>query len=76
MSDSLQPHGNNPPGSSIRGIFQARILDLIAISFSRDLPIPGTEPGSSALPANSLLLSQQGILVAIVDTFYQLFLFY
>ena len=29
------PMGCSPPGSSVRGIFQARILEWIAISFSR-----------------------------------------
>ena len=31
------------------GIFQARILECVAISFSRDLPDPGIEPMSPAL---------------------------
>ena len=31
MSDSLQPHG---PGSSTHGIFQVRVLEWVAISFS------------------------------------------
>ena len=35
MSDSLQPLGCSPPGSSVRGISQARILEWVAISFSR-----------------------------------------
>ena len=36
VSDSLQPHGLcSPPGSSVHGIFQARILEWVAISFSR-----------------------------------------
>ena len=30
----------NPPGSSIHGIFQARILEWVAISFSRGSPRP------------------------------------
>ena len=34
------PMGNNPPGSSVYGILQARILEWVAISFSRDLPHP------------------------------------
>ena len=29
------------PGSSVHGIFQARILEWVAIPFSRDLPDPG-----------------------------------
>ena len=39
----------NPPGSSVHGIPQARILEWAAISFSGDLPDPGIEPRSSAL---------------------------
>ena len=34
MSDSLRPHGPLP-GSSVHGIFQARVLEWVAISFSR-----------------------------------------
>jgi len=37
------------PGSSVHGIFQARVLEWIAISFSRELPDPGIEPGSPTL---------------------------
>ena len=33
MSDSLQPC--SPPGSSVHGILQARILEWVASSFSR-----------------------------------------
>ena len=29
------------PGSFVHGIFQERILEWVAISFSRDLPRPG-----------------------------------
>ena len=32
------------PSSSIQGILQARILEWMAMPFSRDLPDPGTEP--------------------------------
>ena len=42
------------PGSSVHGIFQARILEWVAISFSRDFPDPGIEPRSPALQADSL----------------------
>ena len=42
------------PGSSVHGILQARILEWVAISFSRDLPDPGIEPGSPALQADTL----------------------
>ena len=46
--------GCGPPGSSVHGLLQARILKWGAISFSRDLPDPGIEPGSTALQADSL----------------------
>ena len=41
-------------------IFQARILEWVAISFSRDLPDPGIKPQSPSLQAEALLLSHQG----------------
>ena len=37
------------PGSSVHGIFQARILEWIAFPSPGDLPDPGIEPGSPAL---------------------------
>ena len=55
VSDSLQPHGySSLPGSSVRGILQARILEWVAIPFSRGSSNPGIEPGSSALWDDSL----------------------
>ena len=36
----------SPPGSSVPGILQARILEWVALSSSRDLPNPGIEPVS------------------------------
>ena len=39
----------NPPGSSVHGIFQARILEGVAISYSKDLPAPGIKPASPEL---------------------------
>ena len=35
MSDSCDPTGCSLPGSSVHGIFQARILECVAMSFSR-----------------------------------------
>ena len=43
-----------PPGSSVHGISQARILKWVAIPLSRDLPKPGIELRSPALQANFL----------------------
>ena len=50
------------PGSSVHGIFQARVLEWVAISFwsglpfpsPGDLPDPGIEPRSPALQADAL----------------------
>jgi len=42
------------PGFSVHGIFQARTLEWVVISFSRDFPDPGIEPGPPALHADSL----------------------
>ena len=52
----------NPPGSSVHGILQARILEWIAMPFPGALPNLGTEPMSPvapALQADSLLLSHR-----------------
>ena len=43
----------NPPASSVHGLIQARILELVAISFSRDLPDPGIEPECLVSPTLS-----------------------
>ena len=43
-----------PPGSSVHGILQARILEWVAIPSPADLPDPGIEPESPALQADSL----------------------
>ena len=41
VSDSLRPHGlYSPPRSFVHGIFQARILEWVAISFSRESSQP------------------------------------
>ena len=53
------PMDCSPPGSSVYGILQARILKWVAIRFSGDLPEPGIEPKSPALQADSLLSEPQ-----------------
>ena len=46
-SDSLQPYGLcSPPGSSVHGILQARILEWVACPPPGDLPDPGIKPTS------------------------------
>ena len=42
------------PGSSAYGISQAKILEWVAISFSRGLPNPGIKLTSPALQIDSL----------------------
>ena len=44
----------SPPGSSVHGILQARILEWVAIPSPGDLSYPGIEPWSPALQADSL----------------------
>ena len=39
------------PGSSVHGIFQVRLLELVAVSPLRDLSHPGTESTSLMSPA-------------------------
>ena len=40
--------GCRPPGSSVHGILQARILEWVAMPSSRGIPDPGIEPTSHA----------------------------
>ena len=44
----------SPPGSSIHGILQARILEWVAIPVSRGSSDPGIKPESPALQVDSL----------------------
>ena len=48
------------PGSSVHGIFQAIVLEWIAISFSRDLPDQGSNPGLPHCRQMLNCLSHQG----------------
>ena len=51
------PMGCSPPGSSVHGIFQARLLEWIAFPFPGDLPDPGIKPGSPALQEDFFFFS-------------------
>ena len=61
------PTDCSPPGSSVHGIFQARILEWVAISSSRDWTrvsdpgIESTSPVSPALQADYCLLGKLGV---------------
>ena len=63
VSDFLQPVNFSPSGSSVHGILQARILEWVAIRFSR-----GSNPG--LLHCREILyhLSHQGSLIEIRPT--------
>ena len=61
VSRSLQPHELSPPGFSVHGILQARILEWVSFSSPGDLPDPGIEPGSPALRVDTLTSQPPGI---------------
>ena len=51
----------SPSGSSVYVIFQERVLEWVAVSFSRgNLPNSGIEPASPVLQDDSLPLSHPG----------------
>ena len=50
----------SPPGSSVRVISQARILEWVAMPSPGDLAEPRIEPASPALQVDILPLSHQG----------------
>ena len=49
MTASLLPHGLYLPGSSVHGIFMARILEWIAVTYSRGSSWPRDETHNSGL---------------------------
>ena len=48
------PMDHNPPGSSVHGILQTRILECVAIFSPEDLPDPGIKLTYPALEEDSL----------------------
>ena len=52
------PKDGNPSGSPVHGILQARILEWVAISFSRG----SSQPRSSTFQADTLLSEPPGLL--------------
>ena len=50
------PMDCSPPGSSLHGILQARILEWVAISFFTGSPSPGMEPTSPDWQVDSYAL--------------------
>ena len=60
------------PGSPVHGISQARILEWVAIPFSRGSSQPGIEPKFPALQVDSLQLSHLGSLISKDSEYYHL----
>ena len=54
------PLDYSQPGSSVHGIFQTRILEWVAISYSRGLPDPRIKSTSPALQVDSLPFEPSG----------------
>ena len=54
------PSGRSPPGSFVHGIFQARILEWVTISSSRDPSDPTHIPTSLALPGKFFITEPPG----------------
>ena len=57
----------SPPGSSIHGILQARILEWVAIPSLGDFPDPGMEHSSPALQGDSLPSEPLGKPIVVKD---------
>ena len=60
MVTLCDPMDCSPPGSSAHGILQARILEWVAIPFSRGSSQPRVEPRSPEFQADSLLSEPPG----------------
>ena len=58
--------GCSPPDSSVHGIFQARILEWVAISSLRHLPDPGNELASPSLLVDSLPVEPYCIVIITI----------
>ena len=60
-----EPMDCPPPGSSVHGILQAKILEWDAIPFSRESSNPGIKSRSPALQADSLPSEPPGTLLEL-----------
>ena len=57
VSDSCDPIYCSPPGSSVHGILQARLLEGLPFLPAGDFPDPGIQSESPSLAGDSLALS-------------------
>ena len=69
MSDSLRPHGEQPaPGSSVHGIFQARVVKWVAISFSKESSRPRDQTQVSCIVDRCFTIgATRKVLVSFID---------
>ena len=84
MSDSLGPHGLRLPGSSVQGVLHARILEWVAVSFSRGSSPPRDGTcisyvfciGRRVLYYSITWEAQDNTYIFIAETFTQLYTLY
>ena len=60
LSLTATPMDCSPPGSSVHGVSQARILDRVAISFSRESSQPRDQTRISCIAGKFLTAEPQG----------------
>ena len=75
MSDSLQPIVGSPPGSPVPGILQARTLEWVAISFSKQTASDYIT-SSWRLAGDTLLLSSDAYVRSFLYLLYTLIKLY
>ena len=59
------------PGSFVHGIFQARVMEWVAISSFWGFPNPGIEPGSPTLQVDTLPSKPQGKPITLADFYFK-----
>ena len=72
MSNSCDPMNCSLPGSFVHEILQSRILEWVAISFSRETSNLGIEPRPPALQADALLTELHGEAVSKPRTYFKI----
>ena len=60
----------SPPGSSVHELFQARILEWVVISSSREFPDPGIEPMSPVLAGGTFTNEPLGKAPQLISSIY------
>ena len=77
-----KPADCSPPGSSVHGIFEARVLEQVAIPSPGDLPGPGIKPVFPALAGRFFITEPPGkpslftVLVSLLCYIHQCVIFF